>query len=71
MILDFCENHQGEVRFETSTGKTITFYQVIPMFPEELKFKMDTGDAGALFDKFEEKGIEYKVVDNNRRSALE
>jgi len=32
---------------------------------------MDSGDAGALFDKFEEKGIEYKVVDNNRRSALE
>ena len=41
------------------------------MFPDELKFKMDTGDAGALFDKFEEKGIEYKVVDNNRRSAIE
>ena len=75
VILDFCENHQGEVRFETSTGKstgkTITFYQVIPMFPDELKFKMDTGDAGALFDKFEAKGIEYKVVDNNRRSAID
>jgi hypothetical protein len=32
---------------------------------------MDTGDAGALFDKFEAKGIEYKVVDNNRRSAID
>lgn len=71
VILDFCENHQGEVRMETSSGKTVTFYQVIPMLPDELKFKMDTGDAGALFDKFEEKGIEYKVVDNNRRSAID
>lgn len=70
IILDFCENHQGEVRFETSTGKTITFYQVIPLFPEELQFKKDSSNIGVLFEKFEEKGIKYKIVDNNRRSAI-
>lgn len=70
VVLDFCENYQGEVRLETSSGKMINFYQIIPLYPEELKFKMEN-DAGTLIDKFDEKGIEYKVVDLNRRSVVE
>ena len=70
VVLDFCENHQGEVRLETSSGKLIHFYQIIPLYPEELKFKMEN-DAETLIDMFNQKGIEYKVVDINRRSVVE
>lgn len=70
VVLDFCENHQGEVQLETSSGKIINFYQVIPLYPEELKFKMEN-DAETLINKFDEKGIDYKVVDINRKSAIE
>ncbi len=41
----------------------------IPLYPEELKFKMEN-DADALFEKFKEKGIQYKIVDINRENAL-
>jgi len=70
VVLDFCENHQGEVRLETSSGKTINFYQIIPLYPEELEFKM-TNDAETLIDLFVKKNIDYKIVDINRRSALD
>lgn len=69
VILDFCENHQGDVRLKTSSGKTINFYQVIPLYPEELKFKLEN-DAETLIDMFGENEIEYKVVDINRKSAI-
>ena len=48
----------------------VNFYEIIQMYPEELQFKMENG-ADALFEKFEEKGIQYRVVDINRRSALQ
>ena len=70
VVLDLCENHQGEVRLETSSGKTINFYQIIPLYPEELEFKMNN-DAETLIDLFDKKNIEYKIVDINRRSALD
>ena len=70
VVLDFCENHQGEVRLETSSGKTINFYQIIPLYPEELEFKMNN-DAETLIDLFDKKNIEYRIVDINRRSVLD
>lgn len=70
VILDFCENHQGEVRLETSSGKVINFYQVFPLYPEELNLKMEN-DAEVLINKFDEKKIEYKIVDINRENAVE
>ena len=70
VVLDFCKNSQGEVQLKTSSGKTINFYQVIPLYPEELRFKMDN-NAETLLAVFDEKGIEYKVVNINRRSVIE
>ena len=52
-----------------SSGKTIFCYQIIPLYPDELKFKMDNG-ADALFDKFQEKGIDATLVNNDRPSAM-
>ena len=70
VVLNYAENRNGDIRLVMPSGKVINFYEIIPMYPEELQFKMENG-ADALFEKFEEKGIQYRVVDINRRSALQ
>ena len=70
VVLDFAENKKGDIRLIMSSGKVVNFYEVIPLYPEELQFKMDSG-ADALFERFREKGISYKVVDINRKNAAE
>ena len=69
VVLNFAENRKGDIRLMMSSGKVINFYEIIPMYPEELAFKMENG-AEALFDQFNEKNIQFKVVDINRKSAL-
>ena len=69
VVLHYAENRKGDIRLVMSSGKTVNFYEIIPLYPEELKFKMEN-DADVLFGKFEEKGIPYKVLDINRDSAL-
>ncbi len=69
VILDFAENKKGDIRMIMPSGKVINFYEVIPLYPEELKFKIENG-ADALFGKFKEEGIQYKVLDINRKNAM-
>ncbi len=69
VVLKFAENKNGDIRLIMSSGKVINFYEIIPLYPEELKYKMDN-DADALFEKLEEKGIQYRVLDINRKNAL-
>ena len=49
-----------------SSGKLLNFYQLIPLYPEELKFKMEN-NSEVLLDKLDEIGIQYRVVDVNRK----
>ena len=49
--------------------RLINFYQVIPHYPEELKFKLEN-DAETLINLFDEKKIDYKIVDINRDSVV-
>jgi hypothetical protein len=53
-----------------SSGKVVNFYEIIPLYPEELQFKMDN-DAETLFKLFDQKDISYKVLDLNRKNAVE
>ena len=69
IVLNFAGNRKGDIRLIMPSGKIVNFYEIIPLYLEELHFKMEHG-ADALFDKFEEMGIQYKVVDINRRNAL-
>ena len=70
VVLNFAENRKGDIRLIMPSGKVVNFYEIIPLYPEELEFKMEN-DADALFEKFNEKGIQYRVLDLNRKSALE
>ena len=69
VILQFAEGKKGDIRLPLSSGKMINFYEVIPIYPEELKFKLDN-DSYELFDKLKEQKIQYKVLDLNRKNAL-
>ncbi len=55
-ILNYGENKKGDIRLIMSSGKVVNFYEVIPLYPEELQFKMEN-NAEALFDRFAQKGI--------------
>lgn len=70
VVLKFAENRKGDIRMIMSSGKVINFYEIIPLYPEELKFKMEKG-ADALFGLLDEKKIPYRVLDLNRENALE
>lgn len=70
VILKFAENRKGDIRLIMSSGKVINFYEVIPLYPEELAFKMENG-ADALFEEFKEKDISYRVLDINRTSVIQ
>lgn len=69
VVLKFAENKNGDVRLIMPSGKVINFYEIIPLYPEELAFKIENG-ADALFAKFEENGIPFKVLDLNRKNAI-
>ena len=69
VVLNYAENKKGDIRLIMSSGKVINFYEVIPLYPEELAFKMENG-AEALFKKLKEKNIPYKVLDINRKSGM-
>ena len=47
-------------------GEEVNFYQVIPLYRDELEYKMEN-DAEALLDKMQETSF---VVQVNRRSAI-
>ena len=69
IVLNFAENKKGDIRLIMSSGKVVNFYEIVPLYPEELAFKRENG-ADALFEKFDEMGIRYKVLDINRNNAF-
>lgn len=69
VMLNCAQNGKGDIRMVMSSGRVINFYEIIPLYPEELDYIMDH-DAGQLLDLLEQKQISYKVLDVNRASAL-
>ena len=69
-VLKGASDKEGDIRLLMPSKKIINFYEIIPLYPEELMYKLDNYAAG-IFSKFEEKGIEYKIVDLERRSLIE
>lgn len=68
IILNFAENRKGDIRLIMSSGRVVNFYEIVPLYPEELEFKKENG-ADALFEMFKTKGISYKVLDINRKRS--
>jgi hypothetical protein len=51
-----------------SSGKKIDFYQVIPLYPEELKLKMDNS-AETILDKLDEELDDYRLISKDRKNV--
>ncbi len=52
-------------------GENVQFYQVVPLYREEIDYKLNT-DAGALLDKMEASGMPYEdfiIVNIHRKNA--
>jgi len=52
----------------TASGELIRFYELRPLYHEEMKFKLDNG-ADALRTLFREKGID-SIVNLRRKNAI-
>ena len=68
ILSDVCEIPSGVMEYETIDGRKINFYQMIPIFEDELSFKL-ANDESELFYKMSEAEI-FGVVDINRKSCL-
>lgn len=67
VVLDLAPSLEGEpAHVRLSSGKLLNFYQLIPLYPEELKFKMEN-NSEVLLDKLDELGVQYRVIDQKRK----
>jgi hypothetical protein len=56
-------------RLNSSKGYPIWFFNLCPLYEEEVQYKLDNG-AEALLKLFEEKDIPIDIVDNDRQNAF-
>ena len=52
---------------KTENGDTVAFYQLVPLYAEEMQFKLDKGND-ALEDLFEKKNIDF-ILDPTRKNV--
>lgn len=57
-------------RLDLPDGRTIYFYSVIPLYPEEIEYKIENG-AEAMLERFQSERILYDVLLLNRKSAIQ
>lgn len=58
-------NHESAILL-MKNGKTVRFYQLVPLYGEEMEYKLACEDIGKLLEKFDEKDLSF-VVDINRK----
>lgn len=69
VVLDYAMNKEHyRTSLQMSSGKKIDFYQVIPLYPEELKFKMDN-DADALLTRLDKDLKDYRLISKDRKNV--
>lgn len=52
-----------------SSGKVVNFWKIVPLYPEELQYKMENG-AEELFELMKQKGTYIDALDINRRNTF-
>lgn len=69
VVLDYAmDKDHCRARLQMSSGRNVDFYQVIPLYPEELKFKMDNG-ADALLRRLDEVLDDYRLISKARKNV--
>ncbi len=69
MLVRALDNDFNPMKAELSSGKKINFYQLLPLYPQELEYKFNN-DADDLLDKLADQE-NFPVVDLNRKSVIE
>jgi len=67
VILD--EAIEGGCRMMLPSGEDVSFWKLIPLYDEELKYKMENG-AEKLFDLMKKEGTYSDVLDADRRNTF-
>lgn len=69
VVLDYAMNKElYRTSLQMSSGRKIDFYQVIPLYPEELKFKMEN-DADALLTRLDKELKDYRLISKDRKNV--
>ena len=67
ILIDSIDNNGNSIDFSLPTKGKINFYQVLPLYKEELEYKMKYGTA-KLLEKLSNASV---VVDINRKNYCE
>ena len=62
LLLDACAPGEGDCACELPGGRQLRFYQLFPLYPGELRFKLEQG-AQALLDRFTRENLLRPVLD--------
>ncbi len=69
VVLDYAlDKELDRASLQMSSGRKVDFYQVIPLYPEELKLKMDN-NAEAILDKLDEEFDDYRLISKDRKNV--
>jgi hypothetical protein len=69
ILLPSLEVDEDFISLDMEDGRTVHFYSIVPLYSEELDFKLKHG-SDPLLDKFEEYGVN-ELVDLKRRNTCE
>ena len=63
---------EGELlKLRLSSGKMINFYVLIPLYPDELKFKKENSAEKLLDRLIQSYDVDFPIVDVHRKSVVE
>ncbi|MFD0587276.1 suppressor of fused domain protein [Paenibacillus sp. GCM10027627] len=67
ILLPPVDVHEDFLSLEMGDGRTISFYAIVPLYSEEMDFKLKNGSE-PLIDKFDKYGIN-EIINLNRRNT--
>lgn len=69
LLLSAVDKDCNEAIVKLPSGKVINFYTMVPLYEEEVKYKIENG-VEALLDKFEQEDIPFPpIIDKNRKNV--
>lgn len=68
-LIDATTKDNKIAMFKMKNQKVLHFYQMIPLYGDEMEYKLATEDIASIMDKFDEQKISY-IVDINRKKVV-
>ena len=68
LVSEFTENNKRSLTAQLPSGKLVNFYQLIPLYPQELEYALNNSSI-ELLDKLEQQK-HFEVIDPNRKTVI-